>query len=201
MKLLKRNDSEKLRPLLTSAAALLLIFIGVDTAIAQSGCTSAAKVAEAIKEREELEAKPTPMDDPNTNDIIKAEREWRMWGKAEREKEINWLKSQEVGASPCWLRYAKTGKKDLKDAYLAGADLHDLNLNGADLKGAVLDRANLKGADLSGAKMQSASFRTADLTGAKLEGATLTDAKIYKSNTIGVNFDEWKARGAVVSQW
>ena len=68
-------------------------------------------------------------------------------------------------------------------------------------KGAVFDNANLKGADLRGAKMQAASFRATDLTGAKLDGAILTDAKIYKSNTIGVSFDDWKVRGAAVSQW
>jgi len=65
----------------------------------------------------------------------------------------------------------KNQDKDLRGAYLHGANLSGANLTGANLHGAYLSGANLTGADLRVANLTGVDLRGANLTGAYLSGA------------------------------
>jgi uncharacterized protein YjbI with pentapeptide repeats len=62
--------------------------------------------------------------------------------------------------------------------YMAGAQLHDVDLFGADLRRVDLSRAQLPAADLDGAVLDWALLKRANLTGADLEYANLMHADL-----------------------
>lgn len=129
-----------------------------------------------------------------------------------------------VDRRDCWVKKAKSGDKYLSEAILSGVNLSKVNLNEANLKRANLREMNLSGANLSGADLTSASLSganlnganlndaflkyaflsEADLSGANLSGANfrnsdLSEAVVSRSTTKGVNFDDWKKRGGIVT--
>jgi uncharacterized protein YjbI with pentapeptide repeats len=63
------------------------------------------------------------------------------------------------------------GRRDHREADLAGADLRAAGLRGADLRGALLIGADLRGADLRRADLFGADLRGANLGAADLRGA------------------------------
>jgi len=115
-----------------------------------------------------------------------------------------------------WVKYAKSGNKNLENAYLEFAnlwrtDLEYANLRGADLTQANLEGANLTGANFIGAKLYEASLsgahlermtfiwgnvEGADLTGADLRGANLYGANLLGANLTGANLIGARLRGA-----
>ena len=73
--------------------------------------------------------------------------------------------------------------RDLRDAYLAWANLAGVDFTGANLAGADLHKANLAGAvlvnaDLRGANLTDADLSGADLAGAQMDGAVLKGAQL-----------------------
>jgi uncharacterized protein YjbI with pentapeptide repeats len=86
----------------------------------------------------------------------------------------------------------------LSNANLRAADLTRAGMGKANLTYSIIGEANLSYANLSGADLTSANLVETDLTGANLTDAILIDAKVSKSSTKGVDFDEWKKRGGIV---
>jgi len=89
---------------------------------------------------------------------------------------------------------------DLRDAFLVGANLHDMDFAHAIFSRAILTRANLVGAKLHGAILRradltGADLTRADLTGADLTGANLTDANLTEAALTpgGLDRDLWVA--------
>lgn len=108
--------------------------------------------------------------------------------------EANLTKAELNGANltKALLNGANLTEADLTEANLTKADLSTgriiWNAVGANLTGAELDDADLTGADLTGAI----------LTNARLDGAILTGAIVSRSTTQGIDFEDWKRRGAIV---
>jgi hypothetical protein len=117
----------------------------------------------------------TPLDDPNTDDIVKAKKEWDAWGKKEF---YDQERSKDKVQVNCWTKLVKAGDKKLGGAFLKGANL----------SGAKLLKADLTGANLT----------EADLTNADLSEAILTNAAVSRKTTKGVNFADWKKRGGII---
>lgn len=69
-------------------------------------------------------------------------------------------------------------KIDLRNTYLAGANLKGASMRAASLNGANLDGANLQGADLSGANLDGAQLHNSDLGGVTFDGASFTSARL-----------------------
>jgi len=67
---------------------------------------------------------------------------------------------------------------DLRNTYLAGANLEGASMRAANLNGANLIGANLRGADLAGASLDSAQLYNGDLGGVTFDGASLTSARL-----------------------
>jgi uncharacterized protein YjbI with pentapeptide repeats len=87
-----------------------------------------------------------------------------------------------VNAEP----YAFISGRNLTQAYLIGADLHNTSFYQTTLTNADLSLANLTNADLY----------YADLTNANLSHSNLTDAFFYSGTLIGANFTDAVVRGA-----
>lgn len=87
---------------------------------------------------------------------------------------------------------------ELRNANLAGKDLHDgnydtarldgANLAGANLTGSSMQVANLTKANLSKAKLVHTHLHAAQLMGADLSGADLDGATMTKTFAMGANF-------------
>ncbi|WP_173981753.1 pentapeptide repeat-containing protein [Magnetospirillum sp. SS-4] len=87
---------------------------------------------------------------------------------------------------------------ELRNANLAGKDLHDgnydtarldgANLSGANLSGSSMQVANLTKANLSKANLERVHLHAAQLMGADLSGANLTSATMTKAFAMGANF-------------
>gem|GEM_PF-6291909 len=116
-------------------------------------------------------------------------------------------------SSMCWSLKVRSGDKELRMARLSNEDLSRIDLRGANLPGAHFTNSNLSNANLSNARLIGARMAGADLTGADLSGAdlsgtdltranltkaNLTGAIVRRSSTKGINFDDWKKRGAIV---
>ncbi len=107
--------------------------------------------------------------------------------------EANLTKAQMIGAN---LTKAMLNGTNLTEANLKAVNFTKADLSigmvwnpvGAILTGAELDDADLTGADLTGA----------DLTNARLDGAILTGAIVSRSKTKGIDFEDWKSRGAII---
>jgi uncharacterized protein YjbI with pentapeptide repeats len=80
--------------------------------------------------------------------------------------------------------------KDLRRAYLYGAQLERVDLRGANLNKAQLSHANLKDADLRGADLGGVYLFRADLSGADLRGAKFKNqSELLRVNVTGAKFD------------
>ena len=80
--------------------------------------------------------------------------------------------------------------KDLRGAYLYGAQLERVDLRGANLHKTQLAHANLKNADLRGAKLSGAYLYRADLSGADLRGAEFQSRfELHRVKLAGARFD------------
>ncbi len=142
-----------------------------------------------------IEDRMTPLDDPNTDDIVKAKREWDAWGKKECYDQERW---KDDAQASCWKKLAENGDKRLWGAFLKGAYLKDMNLEEVYLASANLIEANLSGAKLMKADLTGANLTGADLTNADLSGAILNRATVSRSTTKAVDFADWKSRGGIV---
>ncbi|MCC6727623.1 MAG: pentapeptide repeat-containing protein [Saprospiraceae bacterium] len=92
-------------------------------------------------------------------------------------------------------------KAELNGANLTEARLHSANLTKADLSNGMVwypVGANLTGAELNDADLTGADLTGADLTNARLDGAILTGAIVSRSKTKGIDFEDWKSRGAII---
>ena len=87
------------------------------------------------------------------------------------------------------------GKREFREAHLAG-----VNLQGADLRGAVFLGADLSGADLSGANLSGANLFGANLSGASLRGANLRDANLAHADLSSANLRETMLVDARIGQ-
>jgi uncharacterized protein YjbI with pentapeptide repeats len=96
----------------------------------------------------------------------------------------------------CWVRKAKTGRKDLTGAELLGADLRGVDLTGTDLTGATLTVALLTKATLTGATLTGANLTNADLSKAKLTEANLSKANLTGAKLTGANLSKANLTGA-----
>jgi hypothetical protein len=137
----------------------------------------------------------TPLNDPNTNDIARAKSDWDAGGKDEfylREQ------SKDDAQRDCWVEILESGEKNLSGAFLKGADLKNKSLEKVNLTGANLIGANLHESKLNKANLSNANLTGADLTYANLTDTTLTGAKVSRKTTKGIDFDNWKKRGAIV---
>lgn len=142
-----------------------------------------------------ISERPTPLDDPNTDDIVKAKREWDAWGKQEFLDREKWKDEAQVS---CWTKLAKAGDKNLFEAFLRDAYLKNVNLEKVNLANANLNGANLSETKLIKADLTKANLSKADITNADLSGAILTNAIVSRKTTKGVDFDDWKKRGGKV---
>jgi hypothetical protein len=79
----------------------------------------------------------------------------------------------------------RSGRFDLADKQLQGADLRGLNLSAIDLMRANLDDADLTGAQIREANLSHASLQRADLSGADLSYADLDYARLDGANLSG----------------
>lgn len=82
---------------------------------------------------------------------------------------------------------------NLRNSYLAFANLSgstfvDTNLHNAGLYGVNLTDADLSGADASKANLKTANLTDADLSGANLTKANLKDANLTNADLSGTNF-------------
>ncbi len=76
-----------------------------------------------------------------------------------------------------WRRGHPQERPDLRNAYLAEADLSELDLQGADFSRAVLLGAKFDAADLRNAVFADSDLSFADLRGARLRGARFDGAR------------------------
>jgi hypothetical protein len=79
--------------------------------------------------------------------------------------------------------HVRLDRVDLRNTYLAGAQMKGAFLRGADLSGANLSNANLQGTDFSGANLKGAVLVNSNLGGAmfdeaNLDGAVLSFSKL-----------------------
>lgn len=106
--------------------------------------------------------------------------------------------------SYCWMLKIKNGvKKDFYEAQLSRMSLYRAKLTRANLAHASLDGADLTEADLTKAELYKADLTGANLTGAiltnaRFDSAILTGAIVSRSKTKGINFEDWKKRGAII---
>jgi uncharacterized protein YjbI with pentapeptide repeats len=99
--------------------------------------------------------------------------------------------------------------RDLRGAWLNGADLRRIDLTGAQLQGAslwnvrlqgaLLDRAQLQGASLYMAHLQGASFGYAQLQDATLDRAQLQAAALAFAHLQGASLNDAQLQGAILS--
>ena len=91
------------------------------------------------------------------------------------------------------LRGADLSRQDLTGASFEEADLGSANLEGAGLEHADLSRARLAGANLRNARLSSAVLSGADLSGADLGGALLGQASVGAAKLDGARL-AWDSR-------
>lgn len=85
---------------------------------------------------------------------------------------------------------AAAQEKDLRGAYLYGAQLERVDLRNANLNKTQLAHANLRDADLRGAKLGGAYLYRADLSGADLRGAQFKSrSELHRVKVTGARFD------------
>ncbi len=109
----------------------------------------------------------------------------------------------------CWQKEAKSGSKDLRDAYLVNADLRNIDLRRVNLTGAQIVNTDLSGANLSGATLTkvnlggtnftSANFSEAKITGVVFQGNNLTNADFTGAIFTRTAFWDTKIGGAKIN--
>lgn len=58
----------------------------------------------------------------------------------------------------CWIKQAKSGNKNLRDAYLSSTNLQNVDFSNADLTNVQMVNANLSGTNFSGANLTNANL-------------------------------------------
>ncbi|MEM7022906.1 MAG: pentapeptide repeat-containing protein, partial [Pseudomonadota bacterium] len=105
--------------------------------------------------------------------------------------------------------------RDLRFAFLVGADLRGADLRGSDLTGAMLNEADLskarldcvdrvqcvalKGASLRNARLDGADLAGAGMHGSHLDGASLAEASLHNANLAEASLSSADLRGANLS--
>ena len=93
--------------------------------------------------------------------------------------------AQALKERDCWIRKVKSGEKDLKGAFLAGADLRLANLRGALVHGADFTNADLRGADL-----EDCGFATApEWLGKRIGGDRIPKDEMNSMKTEALNYE------------
>ena len=95
-------------------------------------------------------------------------------------------------------------RKNLRDAFLVGAnltgaDLRGANLRGADLRDANLTNANLRGADLRDSQLPDANLTGADLTGVNMVMANSSGAILVNAKLPGAKMRDVSLVGAILT--
>jgi hypothetical protein len=103
-------------------------------------------------------------------------------------KEDDWRK--------CWIKEAKSGNKNLRDANLANADLKNIDLSNADLTNAQIVNANFSGANFSGANLSNANLGGTNFAGANFTKANLTNAGFPSTDLTNADFTDAKMKGS-----
>jgi uncharacterized protein YjbI with pentapeptide repeats len=85
---------------------------------------------------------------------------------------------------------------DLKDAFLAYANLSSAELSGANLSGANLTLADLRSTHLGGTNLSGANLLLANLSGANLSDAELSGANLSGAELSGANLSGAELSGA-----
>jgi uncharacterized protein YjbI with pentapeptide repeats len=111
---------------------------------------------------------------------------------AERRKRVNRLRD----SYSISVELAESGRANLCNANLRGADLDEAYLTKADLRGADLTEANLRGAILSMANLHEAKLGSANLAGAYLFATTLTEANLRRTNLHEAKLESANLAGA-----
>ncbi len=96
----------------------------------------------------------------------------------------------------CWLKEAKSGNKDLRQAYFFNADLKNIDLSKANLTEAQIVSSNLTGANLSGANLTRANLSGTNFTGANFKRTNLTNASLSSTNLTNADFTDANFTGA-----
>jgi uncharacterized protein YjbI with pentapeptide repeats len=95
---------------------------------------------------------------------------------------------KEESCKACWLKEAKSGKRDLRQAYLVNADLKNLDLSKANLTGAQIVSSDLNGANLSGATLTNVNVGGTNFTGANFSKAKITKVVFQANNLTNTDF-------------
>jgi len=98
-----------------------------------------------------------------------------------------------------FLRQYGAGKRNFREAHLAGTNLNEANLRDVDLSRALLSQATLSGAILSRANLHTANFCGATLNRANLSRADLTGVDLTRAKLSAVTLKEADLSGADLS--
>jgi uncharacterized protein YjbI with pentapeptide repeats len=97
------------------------------------------------------------------------------------------------------LRNAKLAGKDLHQGSYDTARLDEADLSGANLSDSSMQIANLTKANLSNANLERVHLHAANLSGANLAGANLTRANLNKAVAVGANFKGANLAGTIIN--
>lgn len=103
--------------------------------------------------------------------------------------------STEETYKKCWIKQAKSGNKNLRDAYLSSTNLQNVDFSNADLTNLQMVNANLSGANFSGANLTNANLGNTNFTGANFKGANLTNANLGLANLTNADFTSANLNG------
>lgn len=95
---------------------------------------------------------------------------------------------EEEALKKCWITQAKSGNKDLRNAYLVDADLQNVDLSKADLSNAQIVSANFSGANCTGANLTNVNLTGTNFMGANFSRANLTKTKFLQNNLTNADF-------------
>lgn len=95
---------------------------------------------------------------------------------------------EEEAWKACWLKEAKNGSKDLRQASLVNVDLKNVDLSKANLTGAQIVSSDLSGANLSGATLTNVNLGGTNFTGANFSKAKITDVVFQSNNLTNADF-------------
>lgn len=98
------------------------------------------------------------------------------------------------------MRQFRVSSTILNDAYLAEADMYNLQGNQIVARGADMSRSNLEIARFGSADLAGTRFNGANLTGANLGGATLTGATFGNANVVNIHLNNVTAHGFTAQQ-
>ena len=95
---------------------------------------------------------------------------------------------EEEAWKACWLKAAKSGIKDLRQAFFVNVDLKNVDLSKANLTGAQIVNSDLSGANLSGATLTNVNLGGTNFTGANFSQAKITKVVFQGNNLTNADF-------------